>query len=164
MDEKKCHQIPMTVNEQLKNLKLKQLIIEDEENARSFLNDVSYFRLVKAYSLGLKEKNHDYFENVTFEQIKQLYLFNAKFRQALFPQIEIIEVNLRCRISNYFSNKYGVLGYEDSANFRKQCYHEHFMNDIQGEINRNSKAPLCKKFSRKLCRWQNTILRTYRII
>lgn len=57
MQELKEHPSPMTVDEQISNLREKGLIIEDEEHARSFLNEVSYFRLIKAYSLGLKVKN-----------------------------------------------------------------------------------------------------------
>jgi hypothetical protein len=53
MSELKAQQPPMTVDEQITNLREKGLIIEDEDYARSFLNDVSYFRLIKAYSLGL---------------------------------------------------------------------------------------------------------------
>ena len=41
-----------------------------EDYARSFLNDVSYFRLIKAYSLGLKERNGNYHKNVCFEDKK----------------------------------------------------------------------------------------------
>ena len=107
----------MTVEEQVANLQNLGLIIESEEDARAMLNDVSYFRLIKAFSLGLKPKNGRYNEGVTFNQIVDLYKFNCNFRQILFPVIERIEVNLRCRISNYFSNTYGVLGYEDANNF-----------------------------------------------
>lgn len=108
----------MTVEEQVANLQNLGLIIESEEDARAMLNDVSYFRLIKAFSLGLKPKNGRYNEGVTFNQIVDLYKFNCNFRQILFPVIERIEVNLRCRISNYFSNTYGVLGYEDTNNFQ----------------------------------------------
>lgn len=45
------------------------------------------FRLIKAYSLNLKPKNGEYHEGVTFGQIVELYLFNANFRQILFPEI-----------------------------------------------------------------------------
>lgn len=114
----KAQQPPMTVEEQVANLQNLGLIIESEEDARAMLNDVSYFRLIKAFSLGLKPKNGRYNEGVTFNQIVDLYKFNCNFRQILFPVIERIEVNLRCRISNYFSNTYGVLGYEDTNNFQ----------------------------------------------
>ena len=142
----KEHQQPMSVDEQIENLKQLGCIIEDEESAKSFLNNVSYFRLIKAYSLGLKEKNSNYNENITFEQIKGLYLFNAKFRHLLFPEIEKVEINLRCRIANYFSQKYGVLGYKDSSNFQIEEYHKKFLEDIEIELKRNSKSSYVRNF------------------
>lgn len=136
----------MNIEEQIDNLKEIGLIIDDVEYAKSFLNDVSYFRLIKAYSLSLKPKNSDYYKGITFEEIVQLYLFNANFRQLLFAQIEKIEVNLRCRISNYFSINYGVLGYKDADNFVNGIYYNDFVEDMEKEINRNSKAPFVKNF------------------
>ena len=47
----------MTVDGQIINLRERGLIIGDEEYARSYINDVSYFCLIKACSLGLKIKN-----------------------------------------------------------------------------------------------------------
>ena len=114
---------------------------------KKILNDISYFRLIKAYSLNLKPKNGQYNANVTFEQILDLYLFNANFRQLIFPEIEKIEINVRCRISNYFASKYGVLGYLDSENFNDKEYYKTFLNDIDDEIRRNSKALFVKNFS-----------------
>lgn len=60
--------------------------------------------------------------------------------------IERIEVNLRCRIANHFSHTYGVLGYEEPINFSDPDYHKEFMDDIDEEIARNSKAPFVKNF------------------
>ena len=51
MGEVKQHQPPMTIDEQIENLKNIGLIVEDEEYAKRILNDISYFRLIKAYSL-----------------------------------------------------------------------------------------------------------------
>lgn len=146
MEYKKKHQQPMTIDKQIENLKSLGLIIEDEEYAKKILNDISYFRLIKAYSLNLKDKNSTYSDNVTFEHIVELYLFNANFRQIIFPQIEKIEINTRCRIGNYFANKYGVLAYKDSANFENEKYHKTFLDDIDEELRRNSKAPFVKNF------------------
>jgi len=87
MGELKQHQPPMTIDEQVENLKSIGLIVENEEYAKKILNDISYFRLVKAYSLNLKPKNGNYKDEVTFEQIVELYLFNANFRQKIFPEI-----------------------------------------------------------------------------
>jgi abortive infection bacteriophage resistance protein len=142
----KQHQDPMTIEEQIKNLKEIGLIVADEEYAKKILNDISYFRLIKAYSLGFKGKNSNYNSEVTFEQIVELYLFNANFRQITFAQIEKIEINCRCRISNYFAETYGVLGYADSNNFADSEYHKIFLADIEEEIIRNSKAPFVRNF------------------
>lgn len=38
-----------------------------------------------------------------------MYLFNANFRQIIFSEIEKVEINVRCRIANYFAEQYGVL-------------------------------------------------------
>ena len=66
MRELKEHQPPMTIDEQIENLREKGVIIDNEDFAKSFLNDVSYFRLIKAYSLGLKIKNGNYNENLHY--------------------------------------------------------------------------------------------------
>ena len=51
MDNSKLqHQRSMTVDEQIENLKSLDLIINDEKYAEKILNDISYFRLIKAYS------------------------------------------------------------------------------------------------------------------
>ena len=65
----KMHQPSLTIDEQIKNLRDNGLIILDEDYARHILNDISYFRLIKAYSLGLKEKNGKYYEGIDFEHI-----------------------------------------------------------------------------------------------
>lgn len=146
MGEKKRHQPPMTIDEQVDNLKSLGLIINDEASAKKILNDISYFRLVKAYSLGFKPKNGYYENGTTFEQIVELYLFNANFRQITFAEIEKIEVNVRCRIANFFSETYGVLGYLNADNFVNEEYHKTFLEDIEGEVGRNSKAPFVRNF------------------
>ena len=94
----------------------------------------------------MKKKNANFDGSVSFEQIVELYLFNANFRQLLFTMIERIEINLRCRVANHFSHTYGVLGYEEPSNFNDPDYHKEFLDDIDDEIDRNSKAPFVKNF------------------
>lgn len=147
--ELKQHQPALTVEEQIDNLISKGLIINDKDEAKAFLNDVSYFRVIKAYSLRLKEKNGNYHEGVTFDQIVDLYKFNCNFRQLLFAVIERVEVNLRCRIANYFSSKYGVLGYNNSENFENEEYFNDFIDDINKEISRNNRNPFVRNFQNK---------------
>lgn len=159
--ELKKHQPAMTVEKQIENLRSLGLIINNEEFAEKFLNDVSYFRLIKAYSLGLKPKNGKYHDNVTFEQLVELYSFNANFRQIIFPQIERIEINLRCRIANYFSSVYGIFGYENAENFQNKEYYEQIMSSINDELERNKKSPFVKNFENN---YENGKLPLYALI
>lgn len=145
-DEKKQHQPALSVEQQIANLKGLGLIFEDESSARKFLNDVSYFRLIKAYGLTFKTKNGKYAAGTTFEQIRELYLFNANFRQQLFPLVEKVEINLRCRIANYFCEKYGVFGHREECNFKNADYHNEFMHDLANEEDRNAQSPFVKNF------------------
>ena len=144
--DKKEHQIPLSVEDQIINLQQINLQISDPKCANDFLNDVSYFRLIKAFSLGLKPRNGNYHNGITFYQIVELYKYNCDFRQLLFPLIERIEVNLRCRIANYFSLKYGVLGYECPENFVDPEYHKEFLDDVEDEIRRNLRSPFVRNF------------------
>ena len=146
MGELKKQQPPMTIDEQVENLKSIGLIVDDEEYAKKILNDISYFRLVKAYSLNLKPKNGCYDKQTTFKEIVDLYLFNANFRQIIFPEIEKVEINVRCRVANFFAEQYGVLGYLQAENFADENYHAQFLKDINEEIGRNSKAPFVRNF------------------
>jgi len=143
----KEHQTPLGVEDQVENLKNIGLVVKDEEETKKLLNDISYFRIVKGYSLGLKDKATGlYKDNISFDSLKQLYIFNAKLRYIIFPEIEKVEINLRCRIANYFSLKYGVLGYLNPSNFESEKYHDEFLEDLKAEIVRNSKAPFVKNF------------------
>ncbi len=56
-EQLKQHQKPMSIDEQIDNLKALGLKIGDESHARKLLNDISYFRRIKAYSLDLKPHN-----------------------------------------------------------------------------------------------------------
>lgn len=143
----KEHQPPLGLKEQVDNLKNINLIIDDDDSTIDFLNDVSYFRVIKGYSLGLKSKDTGkYKDNVSFDDIKQLYLFNAKLRHLVFPEIEKVEINLRCRLANYFSLKYGIFGYLNVTNFKNPAFHKTFLRDLDAEIKRNSKLPFVKNF------------------
>jgi len=143
----KEQQSPLNIDEQIENLKSKGLLIPDEDYAKSILNDISYFRLIKAYSLGLKPQNGNYHEKIYFHDIVELYLFDSNFRQLIFPLIEKVEINLRCRIANYYCEKYGVLGYEDINNFALSVeIFDVFFEEIQKEIIRNSRSPFIRNF------------------
>ena len=144
---KKSHQAPIDVNEQIENLISLNLEIEDKDYAKSVLNRVSYYRIVKAYSITLKE-NGKYIEATTFENIVDLYLFDMELRHILFSLIEHIEVHLRAVITNYFSLKYGNFGYKDLSNCKKKNFQKSTIKELEREIKRNKKSPFIHNFEK----------------
>lgn len=54
--------------------------------------------------MNLKPKNGNYENEVTFEQIVESYLFNANFRQIIFPETEKVEINVREDIEGLVRN------------------------------------------------------------
>lgn len=151
----------LSVPQQIENLKALGLTISDEQYAQDFLGKVSYFRFIKAYSLGLKPRNGNYYANTSFEQLVQLYEFNTSFRHLLFAQIEQVEVALRCRLANYFSVVYGVTGYLNSANFANEKFHAQFITEMQAEISRNRRAPFVSNFQ---ANYENGLLPLYALV
>lgn len=144
--ELKQLQNAMSIDEQIDNLKKLGLSIEDETKAKSILNNISYYRLIKAYSTTLKQKNSKYNAGTSFEDIVYLYSFNTAFRQALLPIIERIEITARCRISNYVCKEYGVLGYKNKLNYDTEEHYNEIINEISREINRNNMMPFVRNF------------------
>lgn len=142
---KKAHQEPIDLDQQIENLISLELEVKDRTYAKEILERVSYYRLIKAYSITLKE-NDRYIEGTTFEDIVDLYLFDMDLRHILFTLIEHIEVYLRAVITNYFSLKYGNFGYQDIGHYQKNSKQENTLKELYREINRNKRSPSIRNF------------------
>ena len=116
---KKTYQKPIDIDKQIENLKTIDLEINDINYAKQVLKRISYYRLIKAYSITLKEKGK-YVKGTKFEDIVNLYKFDVELRHLIFIVIEYVEVALRAEITNHFSLKYGNFGYQEIANFDKE--------------------------------------------
>ncbi len=137
---------PMTVDQQIDNLKALHLIIKDEADVREKLSKISYYRLIKAYGTSYKNKGSGIFKkNVSFDDIYHLYEFDNQLRYILFPVFEKIEISLRCRIANYFGVKYGSMGYLDEKNFEKN--YTDLLDKINTSIEYSQTASSIKHFT-----------------
>lgn len=137
----------MSISKQIENLISLDLEIEDKNYAKSVLNRVSYYRIVKAHSITLKE-NGEYIDGTTFENIVDLYLFDMELRHILFSLMKHIEVHLRAVITNYFSLKHGNFRYKDLNNYNKKNFQKSTIKGLEREIKRNKKSPLINNFEK----------------
>ena len=143
---KKIYQEPISIENQVKNLIDLGLLVEDKTYAKKILGRISYYRLIKAYSITLK-KDGRYISGTSFEDIVSLYKFDRELRQLIFEIIEHIEVSLRAVITNYFSLKYGNFGYKDLSNVGKyKNRYKEALNDLERETKRNRRSPFIKNF------------------
>lgn len=138
---------PRTYQEQIRILKERNLIINDESFAEAVLSRVNYYRL-SAYGLGLHD-NNKYKDNITFEIIYRLYEFDVRFRHLLLEVIEIIEVMFRTKIAYHMAIKYGCESYLDDSLFRVKKYHEKFLDDFEKEKHYQGDAAFVKHHEEK---------------
>ena len=125
----------LTIDEQLDLLIGRGLIVKDRANALNILNRTNYYRF-SAYSLTLR-KNDVFYDNVTFDNVYELYRFDDAFRKIVFQHSQYVEISLRSYIAYEHSDKYGALGYMDSGNFSSPFYHLDFIGRLQEEIDKS---------------------------
>lgn len=121
-----------TINEQIEILIKRGLVIDDIEEAKRYLLNLNYYR-ISAYSLTLR-KNDNFYTNVHFSNIMQIYNFDMELRASLLYLLEFIEVSIRTHIGYYHAKTYGPLGYLDSATFKDLHRYEKFKVDYENAI------------------------------
>ena len=110
----------LSCEEQIKLLKNRGLIIEDEETALSILKIENYYNVINGYKELFVEKvdgKEKFIDGVTFEEIYSLYSFDKQIRDVLFQNILKVENHLRSLISYEFSKEYGNDNYLKFSNF-----------------------------------------------
>lgn len=143
----KEHTEAMNITAQIKNLRDNNLTIEDEEEAIRTLQHISYYRLIKAYGPSFKDKRTGrYLKDATFKKIYRVYEFDDHLRHLLIPYLQEIEITFRCQITNYFCEKYGVLGYLDRASFDEAASYSELSDKIDRCLEQSKESPIVKNF------------------
>lgn len=146
---------PSSIEEQIKILKGRNLVIENEDYAKEVLARVNYYRL-SAYGLGLHIDNC-YKDGTRFETIYCLYEFDIKFRYVLLEAIENIEVMLRTKIAYHMAVKYGSQCHLDASLFYNAEYHNKFIEEFEKEKERQKDTAFVKhhncKYEGKMPIW-----------
>lgn len=154
----KYEKTPLTIEQQIRLLKDRNLVVDNEEFARRILSTVSYYRLTAyLFPFRLKDDSNNFVQGTSIEMVWQYYRFDRKMRFLLIDVIERIEIAIKAMIVNHFSCHYGAFGYTETANFASPINvhrHEKMMECIYSEMNR-SKEEFVKHFMTKYDTSQN---------
>lgn len=87
---------PKNIKEQIKLLRDRNLIINDEEKLSKYLFNISYYH----FSIYFKhfQKNDHFIEGTTFEDVLNIYVFDQKLRLLLADVLERVEKSFKCRV------------------------------------------------------------------
>ncbi len=145
LNYKKPH---LSFEKQIEKLKCKNLIIKDERYAMQTLQKINYYRL-SAYFLPFYDKNDVFKPNVCFEDIINLYEFDASLRGIFFKYLQIIEIYLRTQIAYYHSEKFGAFGYLKKENFNCENDEFDYLHEKINDEKNKSKEIFIKHFEKK---------------
>ena len=96
-----------SIEEQIKLLKKRGMIFDDEDKAKQILEDVGYYRLgFYWYHFQRDFKKHLFLDNTHFSTVINLYYLDVDLRFLLIKVLSRIEINLRTRIIYIVSNHY----------------------------------------------------------
>lgn len=112
---KKYNKPPLTFEEQLKKLKDRELIVEDDDYALKKLSQISYFRL-SAYFCPYQSEKDKFNDGVHFKQIIDTYSFDRELRLLVFDCIERIEVAIRTQFVYQMAMHYNDSHWQDNQN------------------------------------------------
>lgn len=109
----------LTYAAQLAQLKMRGLIVGNEQKALHLLANISYYRLSGYWHPLLQDhQNHIFKPNATFDTAFKLYCFDRELRKMIAGELEKIEVAIRALIIYTMSHKFGPFWYQDSSLFR----------------------------------------------
>ena len=130
--------LPLSLSEQITELKKRGLIIADESSAKQVLSEISYFRFV-AYlrPMEANKETHQFKPQSTFENALSLYEFDTELRILIFEAIQKIEIALRAKIIHHFSLAYGPFWFMDMNLFDSENKFLENLNAIDREIKRS---------------------------
>ena len=152
---------PKNISEQIKILKSRHLIIEDEAKAEEILLKYNYYRLSeywRKYKINSNKDDNNFKDNITFEQIVAIYELGILLRSILQQGIDICEVCFRTRFAYYTtqSKQDGEFSYlkPDSYNTKvmKNKKPDDFIAEIRCKIDCNKNESI-KREIRKY--WKN---------
>lgn len=149
MEKKEYTKPALTIDEQISLLQDRGLQISNEDRARHYLTNISYYRLAGYWwSLQYDKEKHLFKEGSSFETVINLYDFDRELRLVLLNAIERIEVSIRTRLIYQLSLRYNPWWFEDQSLFRNKDFFEKNLESIDRELS-NSKEVFIKDHNKR---------------
>jgi abortive infection bacteriophage resistance protein len=120
------------------------LIVTDQHDAEHYLRTIGYYRL-SAYTIPFQTggTDHRFQADVTFDDIRRLYVFDRELRLLVIDAIERIEVAFRSQFNNHMALVYGAHWYLDEKYFIAKYDHKALLASIE-LLGRRSKEVFVK--------------------
>jgi len=134
---------PLDIDEQIKLLQKRGLILKDRDFAHHFLQFVSYYRFSQ-YTYTNEYKNsdgtrtHKFKKSTFFKDIVDLYVFDSKLRSYMMNAIERIEIAFRTRLIYVMSIRHGAHWYMNSELFTAKLNHNDFIDHVKKECGQSA--------------------------
>lgn len=128
-----------TLDEQVKILQSKGLIIPDEEYAKEILLRENYFFLSGYRHLFMESRtNRVFLQGTTFNELYSLFYFDRHIRNIIFKNLLIIENNIKSFMAYELSMKYGIREekYLNPKNFVHDADRKKQVNDLLKKLKR----------------------------
>jgi abortive infection bacteriophage resistance protein len=130
------------LEEQVEKLVERGLIVNDIDRALHYLSNISYYRL-RAYTYPYQDNNHPnqiFKEEVDFDTIITLYVFDRRLRILIFDALEKIEIAFRTKIIHTWALTSGSHWHENNLLFRDRRRFEKDNYKLIEEINRSTET------------------------
>lgn len=96
----------LTIDELINNIESKNINIKNENNVRNILETNNYY-FIMGYKFAFKNFNGTYKDNISFEDIYSLYMFDKMLKLIVLDPIIEIEQKLKTIYTNNYSYRYG---------------------------------------------------------
>ena len=106
-----------TNEELIDYLSSKGVVIADKEEALKKIERYTYYSIVNSYKSIFKDKNNNYINDVSFDEIYALFEFDKNLKNIMLKFCLEIETVIKSAMANQISKVYGVKDYLNISNW-----------------------------------------------
>lgn len=126
----------LTIDEQIKVLRARGLIIDNINESRSFLQVNQYYRLNIYFHKFMDLDNH-FKKQINFRQIMCCYLNDRWLRNKILLLLEEIEIKSKTQIAYYLGIKYGSNAFYINELYKVASFQDQIIKSFNLEKLRN---------------------------